>query len=46
MIIDALTKRGILIDWDLARFQCELASGPTEPDRTVRGLQYLIYVRL
>ncbi|KAI0701143.1 hypothetical protein C8T65DRAFT_656851, partial [Cerioporus squamosus] len=34
ILIDALTKRGILIDWDLARFQCELASGPTEPDRT------------
>ncbi|RDX51407.1 hypothetical protein OH76DRAFT_1555123 [Lentinus brumalis] len=33
IIIDALTKRGILIDWDLARFQCELGSGPHEPDR-------------
>lgn len=29
-------RRGILIDWDLSRLECELGIGPVEPDRTVR----------
>ncbi len=28
-------RRGILIDWDLSRLECELGIGPVEPDRTV-----------
>ncbi|KAI1786023.1 hypothetical protein LXA43DRAFT_1076771 [Ganoderma leucocontextum] len=27
-------RRGILIDWDLSRLECELGTGPVEPDRT------------
>ncbi|KAM5541456.1 hypothetical protein V8D89_005010 [Ganoderma adspersum] len=27
-------RRGILIDWDLSRLECELGIGPVEPDRT------------
>ncbi|KAI0701156.1 hypothetical protein C8T65DRAFT_558590, partial [Cerioporus squamosus] len=34
ILIDPVTRNGILIDWDLCRFQWELALGPTEPDRT------------
>ncbi|KAI0701148.1 hypothetical protein C8T65DRAFT_811512 [Cerioporus squamosus] len=34
ILIDPVTRSGILIDWDLCRFQWELASGPTEPNRT------------
>ncbi|RPD57226.1 hypothetical protein L226DRAFT_489397 [Lentinus tigrinus ALCF2SS1-7] len=34
ILIHPRTKRGILIDWDQCRLQCELAHGPTEPDRT------------
>ena len=28
-------RKGILIDWDLSRLECELGIGPVEPDRTV-----------
>ena len=38
ILIDPVTRRGILIDWDLCRFEWELALGPTEPERTVRIL--------
>ena len=36
ILIDPITRRGILIDWDLCRFEWELALGPTEPKCTVR----------
>ena len=35
ILIDPEPSEGMLIDWDLCRLECELASGPTEPDRTV-----------
>ncbi|RPD73193.1 hypothetical protein L226DRAFT_489470 [Lentinus tigrinus ALCF2SS1-7] len=35
ILIDPRTlTRALLIDWDLCRLECELESGPTEPDRT------------
>ncbi|RPD57166.1 hypothetical protein L227DRAFT_655598 [Lentinus tigrinus ALCF2SS1-6] len=34
ILIDPRTlTRALLIDWDLCRLECELESGPTEPDR-------------
>ncbi len=43
ILIDPVTRKGILIDWDLCRFIWELALGPTEPDRTVRFPASLTY---
>ncbi|RDX49414.1 hypothetical protein OH76DRAFT_529428 [Lentinus brumalis] len=34
MLINPDNRAGLLIDWDLARVECELGSGPTEPERT------------
>ncbi|RPD57170.1 hypothetical protein L227DRAFT_507060 [Lentinus tigrinus ALCF2SS1-6] len=34
ILIDPTKLMGLLIDWDLCRLECELESGPTEPDRT------------
>ncbi|RPD57224.1 hypothetical protein L226DRAFT_572563 [Lentinus tigrinus ALCF2SS1-7] len=34
ILIDPVTRKGILIDWDLCRLEWELGMGPTEPDRT------------
>ncbi|KAI1791904.1 hypothetical protein LXA43DRAFT_1009763 [Ganoderma leucocontextum] len=34
ILIDPVTRRGYLIDWDLSRLRSELEHGPVEPDRT------------
>ncbi|KAM5541420.1 hypothetical protein V8D89_004974 [Ganoderma adspersum] len=41
---DSGRRRGILIDWDLARLECELDTGRTsKPDRLFRSALSLIY---
>ncbi|KAI1791921.1 hypothetical protein LXA43DRAFT_384908 [Ganoderma leucocontextum] len=34
ILIDPVSRSGILIDWDLSRLVSELGDGPMEPDRT------------